>query len=60
MRLDLRRKQPRHEWHEWFAWRPVFVNDVLVWWERIERKVVGGYCGPSWEYRNIVATRRKA
>jgi hypothetical protein len=29
----------RKQWHDWFAWRPVYVGDQLVWLETIERRL---------------------
>ena len=42
------------EWHRWFAWRPVFVEDEIVWLEFIERRINFSFVDPIgvWtEYR---------
>lgn len=28
----------REQWHEWFAWHPVFIGHTLVWLENIYKK----------------------
>lgn len=44
------------EWHPWFAWIPVIVEDELVWLEWIETRQIiqDGYAGQiiNQEYRN--------
>lgn len=45
------RFQDERVWHAWFAWRPVFVRNDLVWLERIERRIQFGYCGADRYYR---------
>lgn len=47
-----------YHWHPWFAWHPVFVRVsetevTMVWFEKIERRRVGGYGGNYWEYRPV-------
>lgn len=27
------------KWHDWFAWRPVFVDSELVWLETVKRRL---------------------
>lgn len=51
----------RRIWHEWYAWRPVFVDGHLVWLETIERQWICfatdgivGYWG--WKYRPLTAS----
>jgi hypothetical protein len=47
-----------YEWHRWFAWHPVRVGPRdCRWLEVLERRRVSGapYCGPSWEYRAVLA-----
>lgn len=44
------------EWRRWYAWRPVFVEGVLVWLEWLERRSIIEYTGtiegwPTSEYR---------
>lgn len=43
----------RNEWHSYFAWYPVFCNDIskFVWMEKVERKIQLGYTDDSFEYR---------
>lgn len=53
--MKLQLSSPRvfdpYNWHTWFAWHPVIVNNAgyvyLVWLEYIERKEIG-YWGDSW------------
>ena len=50
------KKEELHQWHSWFALRPVRVSDNrLVWMELVERKGVWciGTTHPwwNWEYR---------
>lgn len=47
------------EWHEWFAWKPVKINEHLFWLCKVMRKAdivpcfpVGSYL--SWQYREII------
>jgi hypothetical protein len=55
------------EWHRWFAWHPVEVDGMQVWWERIERRWdveagcsadFSGYSFPTgaWIYRQMQGT----
>lgn len=61
MRLHSPKRAPINEykWHPWFAWRPIRIDDQLVWLETIERKRchrfdLGFY--EWWEYRNYEQT----
>jgi hypothetical protein len=51
-----RREVAKTEWHPWFAWYPVHINDhEVAWLEKVRRRLVrhtivgGGY----WEYAAI-------
>lgn len=57
-------KQDKSQWHIWFAWHPVYINDEdfrqIVWWEDVMRRKVldldlcdGSYC---WQYQTIDQT----
>jgi hypothetical protein len=53
IRYKRARKYVRKGWHHWFAWRPVFVGDYIVWLESVNRKyVVGSWPGEHdlWTY----------
>jgi hypothetical protein len=46
-------------WKKWFAWKPISVNDKVVWFKLVERRkerygnlYMGGY---DWKYRLIVS-----
>jgi hypothetical protein len=39
------------EWHRWFAWRPVAIDDEYAWLEWIERKRVVIPWHYWWDYR---------
>jgi hypothetical protein len=39
------------EWHSWFAWRPVQVDEQWVWLERIERRMQLDRADWHWELR---------
>lgn len=46
---------PRNEkfkWHDWYAWRPVFVDDRIVWREWVKRRWHHAYLDllPGWQY----------
>lgn len=54
--------QDRKEWHRWFAWHPVWVNNNFVWFETVQRRWIynassaGDSSGhsfdvPGWEYK---------
>jgi hypothetical protein len=50
------RHEARKQWHEWFAWHPIFIEHELVWLETVERKRcypehVSLYITPWWRYR---------
>jgi hypothetical protein len=34
-----------HNWHPWFAWRPVVVDCTVVWWEWVDRKITYEWIG---------------
>lgn len=38
MRIELFKDNKPRTWSNWFAWRPVFVDECLIWLETIERK----------------------
>lgn len=48
-------------WHRWFAWRPVFIGDSLVWLEWTERRMNMAFLIPTclpyvaidWERRRL-------
>lgn len=51
---------PRLEWHRWFAWHPVQIDDRWVWLEHVERKLWFWYdwddgCFCVREYRELSA-----
>lgn len=53
MKWHLRNKA---EWHRWFAWHPVKINNALVWLRWVERRQAAiGEFGDEWERRQIVA-----
>lgn len=51
----------KHEWHRWFAWRPVYDKMAKLgpnyyfdryWWIWVERRrIYVGWVGPMWRYR---------
>lgn len=48
MRLNLFPSPPKEppnwrDWKSWFAWRPVIIDDHLVWLERVECRPSGFY-----------------
>ena len=54
-----KKNEPLSEWHPWFAWKPVRVNDdFILWLCYVRRRLViddegnwaGGYID-HWEYR---------
>ena len=46
---DARLRRQR-DWHLWFAWRPVRIEDSMcVWWEYIERRNDGPSCMDGWD-----------
>lgn len=58
MKFSQPKRDPRIDWHKWFAWRPVRIRagdgntGPVVWFETIERKFdyLAGYDG---RYLNI-------
>jgi hypothetical protein len=44
-----------NEWHEWFAWHPVFIESesAYVWLRTIKRRCIGGspIMGEFFEYK---------
>ncbi len=36
--MRIKPKMKRLEWRRWFAWHPVIIDNVTVWFETIERK----------------------
>ena len=56
------RAKDKHDWHRWFAWRPVYVQPYdsktrwvgrhWVWLKRVEWRVEPGGWG-AWAYRRI-------
>lgn len=52
LKVFLSRKE-RHEkfytWHKWFAWHPVIIDGVIVWFEEIEREKFIN----TWQYRHV-------
>lgn len=51
MRWRIKPKPKRTEWHLWFAWFPVPIDQQYVWLERVYRKAVPGLYGYDFEYR---------
>jgi hypothetical protein len=53
-RLESRYRRKR-DWHRWFAWYPVRINDgMCIWFEWVEAKNTGPACldgWDEWEYR---------
>jgi hypothetical protein len=46
----------KYEWRRWFAWRPVRIDAVWIWWEYVERQkhcfdMPGDYTHCWYEYR---------
>lgn len=47
-----------YEWHEWFAWYPIWVKtgnfmETCIWMERVQRRFKNGYIGDYTEIRNL-------
>jgi hypothetical protein len=36
--MRIKPKTKRMEWRRWFAWHPVIIDNVTIWFETIERK----------------------
>ncbi len=57
MRRIKKQQMDRYQWHRWFAWFPVDVESEhlieRVWWEDVERRMVGARGGDYWEYRDL-------
>jgi hypothetical protein len=47
----------RKEWHRWFAWHPVIIDNVTVWFEMIERKRDPDIFDWIYSYRTIEKTK---
>jgi hypothetical protein len=53
--------EDKRQWHKWFAWHPVFLNDpnteadVTIWLEPVWRKRIDGNYWPYWVYNGSVA-----
>lgn len=40
------------QWHWWFAWYPVLLEDSRVlWFQRVQRRVEYGYADWYWYYK---------
>lgn len=51
----------RYSWRRWFAWHPVIVDNVTVWFEMIERRRHPDIWDWVYSYRTIDKNaRRKA
>ena len=59
MKKKIKERKLKTEWHKWFAWRPVIVEDwhgeydYKVWLEFVDRKgefVRSDIIGGHWEY----------
>ena len=51
MRIKLPEPPRLNVWYKWFAWRPVFTEDSLVWLETVERLAQDSWDGLFWLYR---------
>lgn len=56
MRKQTKEKDSR-EWHDWFAWYPIWVstghcNGTWIFWERVQRKYRTSYGGVDIYIRN--------
>ena len=36
--MRIKPKMKRLEWRRWFAWHPIIIDNVTVWFETVERK----------------------
>lgn len=48
----------KYEWHEWFAWYPIWVStgeckETRIWLERVQRKYTMTYDGVQTNIRNL-------
>jgi hypothetical protein len=56
MRIQFRKKLRNKKYFQWFAWRPIHIDEhsdppgPWVWWEWVERRAIGGWCA---FYRDI-------
>jgi hypothetical protein len=50
MRFTLKPKNVR-EWHPWFAWYPVKIQNEVVWLEKVQRKYTFFWDEAYAEYR---------
>ncbi len=40
-------------WTPWFAWYPVTIGNMRIWWETVDRRLeMWGY-DPVWKYRLV-------
>lgn len=49
----------RLEWHKWFAWHPVLIDNVTVWLETVERKRDPDIFDWVYSYRTIEKKKAK-
>jgi hypothetical protein len=48
----------KYEWHDWFAWYPIWVKtgeckETRIWLERVQRKYALSYAGSYTQIRNL-------
>ena len=50
----------KHDWHRWFAWYPVRVDDKTIidkphwaWFKFLDRQLNGSDIHPYYVYRNV-------
>ena len=53
------RPKDRTSWRRWFAWHPVIIDNVTVWFEIIERKRDPDIFDWVYSYRTIEKNRRR-
>lgn len=58
MRWRKAETQNRYEWHDWFAWFPVQLNDTgeTAWLETVRRRCVSSW-DDYWTYKSPVAPK---
>ena len=58
MRWRKAEKQNRYEWHDWFAWFPVQLQDTgeVAWLETVRRRCVSNW-DDYWTYKSPVAPK---